>query len=227
VGDIPLETQVKLLRVLQERVLERVGGREQIAVDVRVVAATHRDLESMITSGQFREDLYYRLKVIPIVLPPLRERREDIPELSQRFLELHQRNMKKQGVTLPPEVVRLLETRRWPGNIRELRNEVERLVAFTPTGSPVDPSLLSDESERAPLPPGHAGTLSFDEAGTIHDIMDRIEGHVVRHFMERHRWNQTSAASRLGVTRQALAKKLQKFGITVPRGTEEPDPEDA
>jgi DNA-binding NtrC family response regulator len=224
VGDIPLETQVKLLRVLQERTLERVGGREQIPVDVRVVAATHRDLESMIARGQFREDLYYRLKVIPVALPPLRERREDIPELALRFLEVHQKAMKKQGVVMPAEVVRRLEARRWPGNVRELRNEIERLVAFTPSGAPIDLALVGEEGE-AVAAAASAHSLSFDDSGTIHEIMDRIEGQVVRAFMERHRWNQTNCAQRLGVTRQALAKKLQKFGITVPTGAQDSDPD--
>src|SRR5579862_358826 len=134
IGDIPLELQPKLLRVLQEREFERLGSTRTTKVDVRVVAATHRDLEEMITKGQFRSDLYYRLNVFPIVIPPLRERPEDIPLLVQHFVEVAAEKMDKTIDTIPSRTMEALVEYRWPGNIRELENVIERAVILS-TGS--------------------------------------------------------------------------------------------
>jgi len=132
VGDIPLELQAKLLRVLQEREFERLGSNYTHKVDVRLIAATHRDLAAMVKQGTFREDLYYRLKVFPIQVPSLRQRAEDIPKLVQYFIEIYARRMKKKLDEVPPETMRALVQYRWPGNIRELQNFIERAMILSP-----------------------------------------------------------------------------------------------
>src|SRR4029077_16659027 len=153
IGELPAETQVALLRVLQEREFERVGGSHPIRADVRVIAATNRDLESAIASGAFRKDLFYRLNVFPIEIPPLRERREDIPTLIEYFVHRYSRKVGKKIRTIEKKTLELLESYAWPGNIRELQNVIERSVVFCETDVfSVDPSWLSFES--SPVPQG-------------------------------------------------------------------------
>jgi transcriptional regulator with GAF, ATPase, and Fis domain len=132
VGDIPLELQPKLLRVLQEREFERLGSSRTQQVDVRVVAATHRDLKQMLQDGEFRSDLYYRLHVFPLSVPPLRERREDIPLLVRHFVDEYARRMNRCIETIPPQAMEALRSYSWPGNVRELQNFIERTVILSP-----------------------------------------------------------------------------------------------
>ena len=207
VGDIPLELQAKLLRVLQEQEFERLGSNRTHKVDVRLIAATHRDLASMVKQGTFREDLYYRLRVFPIHVPPLRERTEDIPELVRHFLALYSRRMNKTIDRIPSETMDALVRYRWPGNIRELQNFIERAV------------ILSAHSVlRAPvaeLEPFHAKRGSDIALSGLAEVE---RDHIVR-ALEASDWlvgGRNGAAARLGMKRTSLVYRMQKLGISRP-----------
>jgi two-component system response regulator HydG len=209
VSEMPLSMQVKLLRVLQEREFTRVGGDAPVRVDVRLIAATNRHLPDLIATGKFREDLYYRLNVVGLIVPPLRERREDIPLLVQHFLETYaQRNRKPiKGVT--PQAMDGLIRRSWPGNVRELMNAVERAVVLARTDylPAEDFALLpSEEAPReqpAPSPAAGAENLALDE----------IEKTTILRALESAGGNKSEAARRLGITRRTLHKKLKAYGV--------------
>jgi formate hydrogenlyase transcriptional activator len=150
VGDIPLELQPKLLRALQEKEFERLGSTRTIAVDVRLIAATNRDLAQLVKERQFRSDLYYRLRVFPIAMPPLRDRAGDVPILVHHFVERHSRRMNKRIETIPPEVMLALERWRWPGNVRELENFIERAVILSPgpeLRAPLSELIVDDDMD--------------------------------------------------------------------------------
>jgi formate hydrogenlyase transcriptional activator len=205
VGDIPLELQAKLLRVLQEREFERLGSNRTHKVDVRVIAATHRDLASMVKQSIFREDLYYRLRVFPIHVPALRQRTEDIPELVRHFLALYSRRMNKIIDRIPGETMDALVRYRWPGNIRELQNFIERAVILSPH------SVL--RAPVAELEPFHAQRES-DLA--ISGLAEVERDHIVR-ALEASDWvvgGRNGAAARLGMKRTSLVYRMQKLGIT-------------
>ena len=203
VGDIPLALQSKLLRVLQEQEFERLGSTRTHQVNVRLVAATNRDLADMVRRNEFRSDLYYRLKVFPISLPPLRARREDIPALVEHFVELYSRRMDKQIERVPPETMSALSWYEWPGNIRELQNFIERSV------------ILSDGKVlRSPL-----GELkSSSELGSPEvTTLEEAERDHIRKMLERTRWvvsGPNGAAARLGMKRSTLYFRMQKLGIS-------------
>jgi len=205
VGDIPLELQAKLLRVLQEREFERLGSNRTHKVDVRLIAATHRDLSSMIKQSTFREDLYYRLRVFPIHVPALRQRTEDIPELVRHFLALYSRRMNKNIDRIPSETMDALVRYRWPGNIRELQNFIERAVILSPHAvlrAPV-----------AELEPFHAQRES-DVA--ISGLAEVERDHIVR-ALEASNWvvgGRNGTAARLGMKRTSLVYRMQKLGIS-------------
>src|SRR6202043_1082224 len=164
VGDIPAELQPKLLRVLQEQEFERLGGTKTIKVDVRLVAATHRDLAAMVAEGRFREDLYYRLNVFPVMLPPLRERRDDIPKLVRHFTQHFARRMGRRIETIPSSVMDALVHYPWPGNVRELQNVIERAVILSPGRSlQVASGELQPAATQAPVPTAAAVTLADAE----------------------------------------------------------------
>jgi formate hydrogenlyase transcriptional activator len=208
VGDIPLELQAKLLRVLQEQEFERLGSNRTHKVDVRLIAATHRDLACMVKQGAFREDLYYRLRVFPIHVPPLRDRTEDIPELVRHFLALYSRRMNKTIDQIPGETMDALVRYHWPGNIRELQNFIERAV------------ILSTHSVlRAPvaeLEPFHAKRGS-DVA--LSGLAEVERDHIVR-ALEASDWvvgGRNGAAARLGMKRTSLVYRMQKLGISRPQ----------
>jgi formate hydrogenlyase transcriptional activator len=206
VGDIPLELQPKLLRVLQEQEFERLGSTRTKRVDVRLVAATNRNLEEMVAAGTFRNDLYYRLNVFPIMLPPLRERPEDIPPLVRYFVQKFARGMNKRIETIPADAMAALSRYAWPGNVRELENAVERAVILT-TG-PALHVLLSEFPERAVTPPRGATTLEATEREAI-----------LRALRESN-WvlgGPQGAANRLGLKRTTLQSRIQKLGIDRPR----------
>jgi len=203
VGDIPLALQPKLLRVLQEQEFERLGGTRTHQVDVRLVAATNRNLVEMVKRNEFRSDLYYRLNVFPIPLPPLRDRREDIPALVEHFVEIYARRMDKQIEHISPETMSALISYQWPGNIRELQNFIERSVILT-SGSVLYPPLASLRS--AP----EAESL---EAITLEDAERE---HILK-ALEHTGWvvaGRNGAAARLGIKRSTLYFKMQKLGIS-------------
>jgi formate hydrogenlyase transcriptional activator len=203
IGDIPLALQPKLLRVLQEQEFEPLGSTRTHQVDVRLVAATNRDLASMVKQGTFRSDLYYRLNVFPILLPPLRERRQDIPALVQHFVELYGRRMGKQIEEITPETMCALNSHLWPGNIRELQNVIERSVILT-SGTTLHAPLA--ELKRS------AETESF-EAITL----EEAERDHIRKTLERTRWvvsGPNGAAARLGLKRSTLYFRMQRLGIS-------------
>ena len=217
VGDMSLRTQAKVLRVLQEQTFERVGGIETMTADVRVIAASNKPLEEEIQKGNFREDLFYRLNVIPFEVPPLRERREDIPVLATYFLRLFSREYGKREKSLNPEAMDLLLQHPWPGNVRELRNVMERMVIMVPqeTIRDVDlaPSLRARAGAASEAPPDQV--VEWD--GTLREARERFEReYILRRLREVH-WNITRAAERLGIERSNLHRKLKAFGIEPPR----------
>jgi formate hydrogenlyase transcriptional activator len=206
VGEIPLELQVKLLRVLQEQEFERLGSTRTIRVDVRVVAATNRDLGQMVEEQKFRSDLYYRLKVFPITLPPLRERAEDIPALVRHFAQKFALRMKKRIETIPADAMKALQAYAWPGNIRELENFIERAVILT-----------SGSDLRVPL--SELKTLSPSSNGSPKTLEDAEREHILKALREA-KWTiggSGGAAARLGMKRTTLQSKMQKLGIMRPQ----------
>jgi len=212
VGDIPPALQPKLLRVLQEQEFERLGSGRTHKVDVRLVAATNRDLLKMVARGQFRSDLYYRLNVFPILLPALRERREDIPALVTHFVKLFSRRMGKQIDSIPPETMAAFQSHSWPGNIRELQNLVERAVILSRDGLLSYP-LYKKQTELMP-PSGHL-TRTFRSSMTLEDS-DR--GLIVE-TLEQARWivgGPRGAAAKLGLKRTTLLAKMRRSGISRP-----------
>jgi formate hydrogenlyase transcriptional activator len=208
IGDIPPELQPKLLRVLQEQEFERLGGTKTIKVDVRLVAATHRDLSKMVTDGSFRVDLYYRLNVFPVVLPPLRQRPDDIPRLVRHFTHQFARRMGRRIETIPTAVMEALVRYPWPGNVRELQNVIERAVILSPGSSlQLPPGDLQPVPAQAPAPTTPAVTLADAEREHIRNALCEA-GWVVG--------GPKGAAARLGMKRSTLQKKMQKLGISRP-----------
>jgi formate hydrogenlyase transcriptional activator len=209
VGDMPRELQPKLLRVLQEQEFERLGSTQTINVDVRVVAATHADLTQKVADKEFREDLYYRLNVFPIMIPPLRERREDIPVLVRHFVQKYGRRMKKKIETVPATAMKALSAYDWPGNIRELENFIERLVILSR-----GPELKLSLSELAPRRE-FSPAISVENSITLEEAQ---RGHIMRTLKDTN-WvigGLTGAAARLGTKRTTLQYRMKKLGITRP-----------
>ena len=210
IGDLSLPAQAKILRVLQERVLERVGGRSSIPVDVRLLAATNKDLESEIAKGAFREDLYYRIKVIHIHMPPLREIREEIPLLANHFLKEYCRETARGSTEFAPAVIANLMTAPWPGNIRQLRNEVMRLAACAPGRIITEDDLwqgLPSLPKPAPKPPAAGKVQSLKQA------TEELERRMIADALAETRQNQQQAARRLGLSRQGLINKMKRYAI--------------
>ncbi len=208
VGDIPLELQPKLLRVLQEQEFERLGGTKTIKVDVRLVAATNRDLAAMASDGKFRGDLYYRLNVFPLALPPLRKRSEDIPRLVRHFTQQFARRMGRRIETIPSEVMNALVDYPWPGNVRELQNIIERAVILSP-GSALQVPLSDLQAAPAQSPPKGSAPATLIEAESEHILAALAEtGWVLG--------GPKGAAARLGMKRSTLLWKMKKLGITRP-----------
>jgi DNA-binding NtrC family response regulator len=214
IGDLGARVQAKLLRALQERRIERLGGSEPIEVDVRVVVATHRDLEREVTEGRFRADLFYRIHVVPLELPPLRERREDVAQLAEHFLA-RARAAAGRGPTGFSRAAReALEAYAWPGNVRELENAIERAVALS-EGELVEPedlpqALLCAARAAALEREVRRGRLGLEPA------LARFERGLLLEALEQSAWNQTRAAERLGITRRALKLRMDRLGLTPP-----------
>ena len=211
IGDIPPALQPKLLRVLQEQEFERLGSTRTHQVDVRLVAATNRDLTEMVNRGEFRSDLYYRLNVFPILLPPLRERREDIPALVMHFVETFGRRMGREIDHIPPETMSALSSYQWPGNIRELQNLIERAVILSNGG------VLPN-----PLPPVGTRGIAIASPTTAVATLRDSERTLILRTLEEVSWvigGPKGAAAKLGLKRTTLIHKMQKLGIsrTVPQ----------
>jgi formate hydrogenlyase transcriptional activator len=205
VGDIPLDLQAKLLRVLQEHEFERLGSTRTQQVDVRVIAATHRDLKQMVEEGTFRSDLFYRLHVFPLVVPPLRERREDIPLIARHFVDKYAQRMKRRIETIPARTMELMANYSWPGNVRELQNFVERAVILSP-----------GTSLRAPLEELQQDTTQASTT-SLSTLEEMEREHVLRALRESN-WvtgGPNGAAVRLGMKRTTLAYRIRKLGIPV------------
>ena len=208
VGDVPPELQPKLLRVLQEQEFERLGSTRTIRVDVRLVAATNHDLGQMVGAGRFRSDLYYRLNVFPVVLPPLRERPDDIPRLVRHFTQRFARRMGRRIETIPAAVMDALVRYPWPGNIREMQNVIERAAILSPGPSlQIPPWDLHPAAAQAHAPAEAAVTLAYAEREHILGVL-RETGWVLG--------GAKGAAARLGMKRSTLQKKMKKLGISRP-----------
>ncbi len=219
VGDLPIDVQPKLLRFLEQGEIMPVGETRPQRVDVRVLAATNADLEQRVAEGKFREDLYYRLSVIRIHVPPLRQRREEIPHLSTYFVREAAERLGRPDAQLSPEVLELFSQHWWPGNVRQLRNEVQRAVAMAPPGGVVGPEHLSADLTAAPASRADAGvaprlTLRGDQ--TLASLVDDIERELIRDSLSRFRGNISETARALGLTRRGLYLKLKRLGIEGP-----------
>jgi Nif-specific regulatory protein len=207
IGDLPLDLQPKLLRALEEGAIQPVGSTKPRRVDVRVVAATHRDLEAEVAAGRFRQDLLYRLNVFSLRVPALRERSEDIPRLAALFLERFSREQDRPHPGFTAEAATLLQTYPWPGNVRELKNEMERASLLAPTGEPIGRPHLSERL-------GGGDVMGQAQAGTLAETMERLETLVVREALRRHDGNRTQCAKALGISRQALIAKIARLGLS-------------
>ena len=217
IGELPLPLQVKILRVLQEREIDKIGEPKTTRVDVRVIAATNRNLEQMIADGRFREDLYYRLAVVAIRVPPLRERADDIPLLVDVFVRRHSERLGRTRPTIDRDVYSTLNLYPWPGNIRELENVIERALVLDRDGV-LGPDDLPDRLvSRQP----RVGKLRFelpDEGVSL----EEVERELIVAALEKHNWNQSRAAGYLNITRSTLMYRMDKFGL--PRGSRVPVP---
>jgi two-component system, NtrC family, nitrogen regulation response regulator NtrX len=214
VGDMSAKTQAKVLRVLQEGEVERLGSARTIKVDVRVIAATNKDLEAEIEKGNFREDLYFRLSVIPIKVPPLRERREDIPALVRHFADLFSRENNRRAQRFTPAALEALQKARWKGNVRELRNTVERLLIMTP-GDSIDADDLRDavRADTKAAPPEAAGG-NHVAPGTLREFKELAERKFLVEKLRENAWNISKTAEIIGTPRSNLYKKLEQYGIS-------------
>jgi two-component system nitrogen regulation response regulator NtrX len=219
IGDMSLKTQAKVLRVLQEQVMEPVGGSTRIRVDARVLAATNKDLPSEIRSGRFREDLYFRLNVVPIFVPPLRERVEDVPLLADHFMAMLAREYGRRPKTFDTDAVRALQRYPWPGNVRELRNVVERLMIMVPGDRVSSRDLLFLEQGGSVVATTPAGSRPAAIA-PLHDARDEFEKQYILRALAAQQGNMSRTAEVLGVERSNLYRKMRAFGI-MPRRAEE------
>ncbi len=209
IGDMALPMQAKLLRVLEQGEVERIGGDKPVKVNVRVIVATHRNLEEQVRQGGFRQDLFHRIYVFPVVLPPLRERLEDVPSLARHFADRIVRQNSWKEVTFTDEAMRALEAYAWPGNIRELRNVVERLLLFAEDGT------VTVETVRTalPAPTSSQGNVAIATTGTLAERVEQIERQMILDEIKRHNHHITNTAKALGLERSHLYKKCQQLGI--------------
>ncbi len=211
IGDMSLDAQAKLLRVIEEGTFERVGGNRPVKADFRLIAATNRDLSALVASRQFRQDLYYRLKVITFHLPPLRERREDIPLLADYFCDFFCRKYRKDKMEISPENKETMKKCSWPGNVRELRNMINQAVLLSSGSSPdLSPYLLPAEAEPEFEP-------ALIPEGSLHEqleiLTEKYERKILSRALEETRFNKTEAAQKLGISRKTLFNKLMKYNM--------------
>jgi len=221
IGDMSLKTQAKVLRVLQEQVMEAVGGSTQIRVDVRVLAATNKDLPVEIRAGRFREDLYFRLNVLPIFVPPLRERVEDVPLLADHFMVMLAREYGRRPKTFDADAIAALQRYRWPGNVRELRNLIERLMIMVPGDRVSSRDLTFLEQELGPDTPTAVARSS--SMAPLHHARDEFEKQYILRALANQQGNMSRTAEVLGVERSNLYRKMRAFGIMPTRRGDDED----
>ena len=212
IGELSPAAQVKLLRVLQERAFERLGGTKTITVDIRLVAASNRDLEQDVEAGRFRRDLFYRLNVVPLRLPPLRERREDIPLLAAHFARLAAEKHNRPPVELAPALAEALQEYDWPGNIRELENLIERLVVLTPAGARLGTEFLPEKMSHV-LPEGKAAAAGPGDETTLESAVLALKRRLVVKALQGEGGNKAAAAKRLGISRSYMHRLIGELGI--------------
>jgi two-component system, NtrC family, nitrogen regulation response regulator NtrX len=222
IGDMSLKTQAKVLRVLQEQVMEPVGGSTRIRVDARVLAATNKDLPVEIRAGRFREDLYFRLNVVPIFVPPLRERIEDVALLADHFMAMLAREYGRRPKTFDADAVTALQRYPWPGNVRELRNLVERLMIMVPGDRVSSRDLIFLEHGIVATP--HATVSTAPPIAPLHDARDEFEKQYIRRALAAQQGNMSRTAEVLGVERSNLYRKMRAFGIMPARRGEDEEP---
>ncbi len=225
VGELPPGIQAKLLRALQEGEIQPVGSGRVEKVDVRIVACTNRDLAEEVRAGRFREDLYYRLAVVELVVPPLRERREDVPALAREFALRYAERFGVEDVRLSPALVERLATADWPGNVRQLENVVARIVALC-GGGELGPESFSDSAVgqvvTAPRPGDEPGAARASGSETLREQVEALERSVIAKTMTSVRGNQSEAARRLGISRNTLTERLRRYGIAADFGASAP-----
>ncbi len=221
IGELPAVLQVKLLRVIQEREFERVGGTRTIRLDVRILAATNRDLEKATRDGSFREDLYYRLNVIPVDIPPLREREDDIPLLLDHFLSEFCRKRKKAPLKVSPDAAAMLRGYPWPGNVRELENAVERMIILNERGTIAVEDVPDHIWKASGQPPGEGGfaalakSLEWSTAGIdLNGVIDELEKALILKALDKSGGVKNKAAALLGLNRTTLIEKIKKMGLS-------------
>jgi two-component system NtrC family response regulator len=210
VGELPLESQVKLLRLIQQGEVERVGGTAPRIINVRIVAATNRNLSAMVEDGTFREDLFYRLAVVPLYLPPLRERKEDIPEIAEHLFQKAKTQHGMQNLRVAPSVIARLSAHRWPGNIRELENVVERMLVLSNGQQITDQDLPAELRAVSHSPANSSILLEFPEEGIS---LESIERELLLRALEKAGGNQTKAARYLDISRRTFIYRMEKHGI--------------
>jgi DNA-binding NtrC family response regulator len=213
IGDLPLDVQPKLLRFLEQSEILPIGDTRPQRVDVRVLAATNADLEQRVAEGKFREDLFYRLAVIRIHVPPLRERREEIPHLSTFFLREASERLGKPEIQLSSETLDVFSQYWWPGNVRQLKNEIQRAVALSPPGGTIDPVHLSPEIGTTRLPMGAAPARSSKAAANLASAIEQVERDMIQAALDRAGGNISETARSLGLTRRGLYLKLRRLGF--------------
>jgi two-component system nitrogen regulation response regulator NtrX len=218
IGDMSLKTQAKVLRVLQEQTMEPVGGTNGVRVDARVLAATNKDLQTEIRAGRFREDLYFRLNVIPIFVPPLRDRREDIPLLADHFMAGFAREYGRRVKNFEPGAVMVLQHYAWPGNVRELRNVIERLMIMVPGDSITSADLHFLDLSGLSRP---AASDAPTGRMTLHEARDRFERDLILRTLAEQQGNMSRTADVLGVERSNLYRKMKAFGVAPSRRVDE------
>jgi two-component system NtrC family response regulator len=208
IGEMPMDLQVRILRLIQEREIEKVGSSVPLRIDVRIVAATHRDLEALIRAGAFREDLYYRLAVVPIRIPPLRQRSQDIPELVLDFFSQSVQKHKRPNLRLPQALLPRFSAFEWPGNIRQLQNVIERMVVLC-RGNEISDADLPDFLQPTAIETIPTENVRFAEGMTL----DAVEKQLILLALRKFDWNQTKTALYLGVTRKILLGRIARYGI--------------
>ena len=218
IGDLPIDVQPKLLRFLEQGEIMPIGDTRPQRVDVRVIAATNADLEQRVAEGKFREDLYYRLTVIRILIPPLRDRREEIPHLTSLFLREASERLAKPDVFLMPDTLELLAQHWWPGNVRQLRNEIQRLVALSRPGQGIGSEHLSPEIASGTLPQkagidGPRRPAIRMPVTSLADAVDGLEREIIEATLHQSSGNISEAARTLGLTRRGLYLKLRRLGF--------------
>ena len=217
VGELPLAAQAKILRVLQQREFERVGGTETLRTDARVISATHRDLSREVAAGRFREDLFYRLNVISIDLPPLRQRREDIPLLVQHFLQKYSEENERPRRRITTEALRPLLSYNWPGNVRELENAIERAVVLS-SDADIGVDLLPDHIAGRGSP---GPSLDVNAGTTLFGIVEDCERRIIIDMLEKCGWNQTESAERFHIPLSTLNQKIKRLAIEIKKKNRE------